>query len=485
MYSSILFTGIASLAILSAPGLLEAAHEKTLPVYIYTDFGGSKTDQHDAVNDWQTAIELAGAAWKTTGREFLFINDSAKALNPSQAANQLAAAFPYQSKASSTALHTIVVHVIDPGVGNESLNPRAIVWRKDGVIFVGPDNGSLTLACPPGSIAGAWEINVDSMNALTGSDTSAGGTFHGRDLFSLAAYLIADDQAFIEDIGTRYENPELKFRLVNIQEDSVFPPKFASVATNRWKLAESEKSATEDELFASAYFLTIVQWPIYSDTLPAKTTPKQLFLMDGSQPIIGIVNRRTGNIFIGPDNGVGTAFFAGFDSKDVWITSLNQRVYEELASIKDNVQIYQKLLQLPPYERKPVALNLEAQISCDHPQNKVLEAKIWLDAYGNIKTTLTNEQLQSLYDAGYHQVSATLNGVTLPLITHASSFADVPPGQAFLYVGSSGAVGKNPQRSKRYVEVSCNGIAGQFGVDLFSNGERPYTGQSITFQFIK
>lgn len=483
MYSYIFLTGIASLAILSAQGPLEAEHEKGLPVYIYTDFGGgSSTDQRQAVSDWQTAIELAGAAWKTTERESLFINDSAKALSPSQAANQLAAAFPYQPTTDTPALHKIVVHVIDPGVGNESYNPRALVWRKDGVIFVGPDNGSLTLACPPGSIAGAWEIDADKMNALTGSDTSVGGTFHGRDLFSLAAYLIADDHAFIEDIATRYETPELRFRFANIQKEAALPPKFVSIATNRWKLASSN-FATDAEIFSGAYFLTIVQWPIYSEILPAKSAPKQLFFVDSCQQAIAIVNRRTGNIFIGPDNGVGTAFFAGFDSKDVWITSLNPRLYEEIANIKSNEQIYQRLLQLPPYDKKPVALNLEAQVSHDHAHCKVLEARIWLDAYGNIKTTLTNEQLQSLYNAGFHQVSATLNGVTILLISNASSFAEVPPGQAFIYVGSSGAVGKNPHRSRRYVEVSSNGVTGQFGVDLFSHVERPYTGQSITFQF--
>lgn len=482
MYSYIFLIGAVTFLNIFSP--LQAEQEKALPVYIYTDFGGGSTERNATVNDWQTAIELAGAAWKTTGREFLFINDSAKALSPSQAANQLAAAFPYQSKAEPSPIHTIVVHVIDPGVGNESLNPRALVWRKDGVIFVGPDNGSLTLACPPGSIAGAWEIDADKMNALTGVDTSAGGTFHGRDLFSLAAYLIADGQAFIEDIATRYDSPELKFRLSSIQEEAAAnPPKFASIATNRWTVADRD-FITDTELFSTAYFLTIVQWPIYSH-LPDKVTPKQVFIVEGDRAKIAIVNRRTGNIFIGPDNGVGTAFFTGFDSKEVWITSLSQRLYEDIVSIKDNERVYQQLLQLPPYAEKPVTLNLEAQLITDQPQCKVLEAKIWLDAYGNIKTTLTNEQLQDLYETGFQQVSATLNGVTRSLISHAGSFADVPPGQAFIYTGSSGAVGKNPHRSKRYAEVSCNGLAGQFGVDLFSHGERPYSGQSITFQFIK
>jgi hypothetical protein len=65
----------------------------------------------------------------------------------------------------------------------------------------------------------------------------------------------------------------------------------------------------------------------------------------------------------------------------------------------------------------------------------------------------------------------------------ANSFADVAPGEAFIYVGSSGAVGPNPQRSRRYIELSCNGNEGVFGADLFIKGtDHPFSGQEITFR---
>lgn len=78
-----------------------------------------------------------------------------------------------------------------------------------------------------------------------------------------------------------------------------------------------------------------------------------------------------------------------------------------------------------------------------------------------------------------------LNGITRS-VQFDKSFADVSPGTAFIYVGSSGAVGPNPHRTRRYIELSCNGSQGTFGADLFLNGNKlPFNGQEITFQFTK
>lgn len=121
-------------------------------IFIYTDFGGGK-NLEELVSDLQTSGEIASAAWKATQHPALYINDSAVPLNPRQAALRLAATFPYEPR-SADGIERIVVHVIDPGVGNDQTEePRALVLRKDGTLFIGPDNGTLSFACPVGSIA--------------------------------------------------------------------------------------------------------------------------------------------------------------------------------------------------------------------------------------------------------------------------------------------------------------------------------------------
>jgi S-adenosylmethionine hydrolase len=77
---------------------------------------------------------------------------------------------------------SIHVAVVDPGVGSHR---RAIVVETRGALFVGPDNGLLSLAVPP-------EKSVRIIH-LTNSQyflPNLSSTFHGRDVFApVAAHL--------------------------------------------------------------------------------------------------------------------------------------------------------------------------------------------------------------------------------------------------------------------------------------------------------
>ena len=116
---------------------------------------------------------------------------------------------------------------------------------------------------------------------------------------------------------------------------------------------------------------------------------------------------------------------------------------------------------------------------------RIVNGRIWVDAYGNIKTTLDSELFLKLLKQGYTNLTVNLNGITRS-VQFDNSFANVPPGTAFIYVGSSGAVGPNPHRTRRYIELSCNGSQGAFGADLFVNENKlPFNGQEITFQLTK
>ena len=66
----------------------------------------------------------------------------------------------------------------------------------------------------------------------------------------------------------------------------------------------------------------------------------------------------------------------------------------------------------------------------------------------------------------------------------ADTFSQVSEGELFIYNGSSGVVGANPHRSKRYVEVTANGVFGKFGIDYFEKeGKKPESGAPVSFAF--
>lgn len=91
---------------------------------------------------------------------------------------------------------TVHLVVVDPGVGTDR---RAIAARKDGQIFVGPDNGlfSLLLQGPPDELVVLdqpefWRV------------PNPGSTFHGRDMFAAVAAHIAGGAA-LSEVGSPAE----------------------------------------------------------------------------------------------------------------------------------------------------------------------------------------------------------------------------------------------------------------------------------------
>lgn len=449
-------------------------------IYVFTDFGGGNNQQNQPVTDWQTAIELASEGWKLTNHPQIFINDGAAPLDPVKAGAQLASAFPYLGAHSQEKIKRIVIHVIDPGVGNASEHPRALVLRKDGTLFIGPDNGTLSLACPPDSIEAIWEINTKYISDLIGIDLNVGGTFHGRDVFAAAAYLLAADKVTIQEIGKRYPETALKFRLEIAP--LIAQVNFQQISTTRWDIKLNSKPS-ENDLFAQAYFLAIVQSPFYI----AEARPQLFFIEDSAEKgHIAIFNRKTNNLYVGPNNGVGTSFFQGFPSEDVKIVELNDSVYLKVQASENVQEALDLILKQNSIPQPLVTIDLLAHdLESPSDEQRIVKGRIWVDAYGNIKTTLDTDLLLNLLKQGYTKLKVTLNGVTRS-VQFDRSFANVPPGAAFIYVGSSGAIGPNPHRSRRYIELSSNGSQGIFGKDLFINGNKlPFNGQEITFQLTK
>ncbi|MGC9104822.1 MAG: SAM hydrolase/SAM-dependent halogenase family protein [Thermoprotei archaeon] len=80
--------------------------------------------------------------------------------------------------------NTVFLVVVDPGVGTRR---RAIVVKTKNYIFVGPDNGVLYPAVSEDGIVEAYEIT----NRRLFLSKEISYTFHGRDIFSPVAALLA------------------------------------------------------------------------------------------------------------------------------------------------------------------------------------------------------------------------------------------------------------------------------------------------------
>ncbi|HIJ56396.1 MAG TPA: SAM-dependent chlorinase/fluorinase [Deltaproteobacteria bacterium] len=87
-----------------------------------------------------------------------------------QGAHFIFYAYPYFPR------ETIHVVVVDPGVGGER---RIIALKKNGHIFIAPDNGILTLLVEDGEVEAA--VQVDNQDYFLHPISR---TFHGRDIFA-------------------------------------------------------------------------------------------------------------------------------------------------------------------------------------------------------------------------------------------------------------------------------------------------------------
>jgi len=88
-------------------------------------------------------------------------------------------AFVLAAAARFTPTGTIHVAVVDPGVGSER---RPIVFRCVDAVFVGPDNGLMTLAAESRGLEDAYLIDVAALGSRNISNV-----FHGRDVFAPVA----------------------------------------------------------------------------------------------------------------------------------------------------------------------------------------------------------------------------------------------------------------------------------------------------------
>ncbi len=91
---------------------------------------------------------------------------------------------------------TVVVSVVDPGVGSD--RQSVVAKTKNGYYIVTPDNGTLTLIADRFGIEEIREID-ESVNRLENSYDSY--TFHGRDVYAYTGAKLASRQISFEEVG--------------------------------------------------------------------------------------------------------------------------------------------------------------------------------------------------------------------------------------------------------------------------------------------
>lgn len=149
-------------------------------IILFTDFGG----QGPYLGQMEMVIRQSLPAEPVVN-----LMADAPAFDPRASAYLLAAL------ASAIPAQSVVLAVVDPGVGGARL---PLVAEVDGVAYVGPDNGLFEILMRRGKTVRVWEIawRPDRLSA----------SFHGRDLFApIAARLAAGLGP--EDAGCRPIEP--------------------------------------------------------------------------------------------------------------------------------------------------------------------------------------------------------------------------------------------------------------------------------------
>jgi hypothetical protein len=124
---------------------------------------------------------------------------------------------------------TIHVAVVDPGVGSER---RALCVETERALFVGPDNGLLSLAAPETAIRRVIELTDERFFLAPRSRT-----FHGRDVFAPVAAALATglDPAALGPVRPDVERlvlPEPRRLGGTVSGEIIYVDRFGNLTTN-------------------------------------------------------------------------------------------------------------------------------------------------------------------------------------------------------------------------------------------------------------
>jgi S-adenosylmethionine hydrolase len=168
---------------------------------------------------------------------------------------------------------TILVGVVDPGVGTER---RPIAIEIPNRTFVGPDNGLFTLMLPDDEPTAAVQIRADFELPWEISRT-----FHGRDIFAPAAAHLAAGLP-LSDLGEPIEDPiqiQIPTMVISdaeIQGEVLHVDGFGNLVTNIGIILTKGK------------WMIVQPWRTKGDPIQLDQASSQAILPDGQKlPVLG------------------------------------------------------------------------------------------------------------------------------------------------------------------------------------------------------
>lgn len=155
--------------------------------------------QTDFSNTWGAVASMKGVIKLTDPElEIYDLCHDIKSFDPWEASLSLSTTEPYWPAG------TVIVSVVDPGVGTE--RRASVALLNDGTYVVTPDNGTLTHLKKSVGIAAVREID-ESRNRFRAKEQVS--VFHGRDLFGYCAALLASGKISFEEVGREYPADEV------------------------------------------------------------------------------------------------------------------------------------------------------------------------------------------------------------------------------------------------------------------------------------
>ena len=219
---------------------------KKAQIAILTDFGIS--DNYNGV--------MEGVIRKINpDTDIVYITPNAKEFNLYAGAYLLYTSYRYFQK------NTIFLAVIDPGVGTKR---RAIIVKSRNYYFVGPDNGILYPAISEDGISKVVQITNPRMYL----SREISNTFHGRDIFSVAAAYLSlnvDMTVFGEMINPE-ELEKIEFNFSESKDENkvmycgkiVYVDHFGNIATSiKTKINKNAKVIAKHN--GREYYLNVVR----------------------------------------------------------------------------------------------------------------------------------------------------------------------------------------------------------------------------------
>lgn len=177
-------------------------------VALITDFG---------TQDWYVAAVKAEILKRTSAVRFLDITHEIPAYDVT------AAAFVLKMVAPSLPQRTIVLAVVDPGVGGPR---RGLTMFSGGIYWFAPDNGILSLVARP-----------DAEFRYLDAPRTASATFHARDVFAPAVGRLARGTPFAR-LGrpatgpVRLDIPRPRVRGDVVSGEVIYVDRFGTMITN-------------------------------------------------------------------------------------------------------------------------------------------------------------------------------------------------------------------------------------------------------------